>query len=395
MMKRVLATALVLFAAVFTACGDGNKSSSELNDNTSTNHPDVSGFSLDSFNIETDYQPFFDDNNSIVACEEGYYKFADQFLYFIDKNTMQPIPLCAKPDCKHYSGYENYEECNAYFSPTVYMSDKGLFYYNSSLYLIGAIDESNSQSLYLYKISKDGSRRERVCHILDAGSDLNSMNFRFILHKGNGYLSYSGDNKAELFTFNIEDKEAKLSRIDEIQGYGAEIYRLKGCENGISYQYGSFTDDSLETYEGGIKISVENKTETVVKDAVKSYVITNGSVYYEVSDGLKVYSISSKKTRTFETVDNNYSVNYDGKYFYTYDVMDENPQTLSVYDSNEKYITSLEMPENIRQNFLLFGDVDNFFVNCCKQDGIWCDMYFDKSKISDENAEWIILYEYS
>ena len=75
--------------------------------------------------------------------------------------------------------------------------------------------------------------------------------------------------------------------------------------------------------------------------------------------------------------------------------MDENPQTLSVYDSNEKYITSLEMPENISQTFLLFGDVDNFFVNCCKQDGIWCDMYFDKSKISDENAEWIILYEYS
>lgn len=65
------------------------------------------------------------------------------------------------------------------------------------------------------------------------------------------------------------------------------------------------------------------------------------------------------------------------------------------YDSNEKYFTSLDMPENISQTFLLFGDVDNFFVNCCKKDGIWCDMYFDKSKISDKNAEWIILYEYS
>ena len=46
----------------------------------------------------------------ISPCEEGYYYFIDDHVYFLDGETLESTIACNKPDCIHG------EDCNAYFS---------------------------------------------------------------------------------------------------------------------------------------------------------------------------------------------------------------------------------------------------------------------------------------
>ena len=389
-MKRTFyIVVLIMIVCVLYGCENTDKNSKETK--TDFNFSNVSGFSLDSYNIETDDQVFFDDNHSMVSCKEGYYYFIGEVLYFFDRNSKQSVPVCSKPDCSHTS---NDLDCNAYFAVEQYYTSLGIYYYNSNLYLLANDGTDNTKSLYLYKISKDGSSREQVCHIEDFGSDIGSMQIHFVVQKGTGYLSYTVENKAEIYSFNIEEKNPTLNKIDEISGAGAEIYRLHGCDNGISYQYGSFTDENLEVFEGGIKIYINGNSQTVAKNAVKPYVIANGNVYYETADSIKNYSLKSGDTSKFKTVSEAYSLNYDGKYFYAYDCMADE-QTVYVYDDEQKNIGKFDTPSGADSVFFIFGDTDLFFCECLDENNNGILYYLDKSQIGTGKYEWKTVFSVS
>lgn len=392
LMKKT-AFILIFSIIILTFFGCGNKDEgqssaiSAKDSKTPVKISDVNGFSLESFNIETDDQSFFDDNHTLASCNEGYYYFNGEVLCFLDKNSKQSVPLCTKPDCSHN---EETPDCNAYFSYMQYEPQFGIYYYNSCLYFLGNDGTEHSKTLYLYKVSKDGTSREQVSRLVEFGSPINKMMIKFIMHKGIGYLSYANKDKAELYSFNVEEKNPQLNKIDEISGPGPELYRMYGCDNGISYQYGHFTDKDYKNFEGGIKLYINGKSQTVVKNAVKPYVVANGNIYYEMKDGVKVYSLKTGKTSDFKTVSNAYSLKYDGKYFYAYDVMDDNFERLDVYDKNQKYVAEIKMPDCQYPN-LLFGDTDMLFCTGSEGSGEKSEsvmLYFDKSKIESGSGKW-------
>lgn len=47
-----------------------------------------------------DYQYMYD-NRPMAEAPEGYYLRVSDFLYYIGKDTMEPVPLCSKPNCLH------------------------------------------------------------------------------------------------------------------------------------------------------------------------------------------------------------------------------------------------------------------------------------------------------
>ncbi len=383
-MKNIALFLLMLvIATFFTGCKNNGHNVSENDITKSEKVSNVKGFSCENFNIETDDQIFFDDNHSIIACEEGYYYFSGEFLFFLDKNSEVAVPLCNKPNCTHTSEDLN---CNAYFDSEQYYNYLGLFYYNSSIYILGNDGKSNSTNLYLYKISKDGSKREQFCHLVEFGSNANDMKIRFIIHKGVGYLAYGGNNEFALYSFVLNDKNSELKKIDEINGVGAEIYRLYGCDSGVSYQYGCFVDESLEIYDGGIKIYLGNNPQVVVDNAIKPYVIANANVYYETSDGIKVKSLNNNLTTNFLTVSKAYSLDYDGKYFYAYDIMIDGSQSVYVYDNEQNFVCDFSTPTNTFS--MLFGDENRFFCMCFDDNQNSIIKYFDKSQIKTGKINW-------
>lgn len=391
LMKKT-AFILILSIIVLTFFGCGSKDDEQASaisakdSKTPAKISDVTGFSLESFNIETDDQSFFDDNHTMASCNEGYYYFDMDVLCFLDKNSKQSVPLCTKPDCTHN---EETPDCNAYFSYMQYEPRFGMYYYNSNLYLLGNDGTEHSKTLYLYKISKDGTSREQACRLAEFGSEINKMRINFIMHQGMGYLSYATNDKAELYSFNVEEKNPQLNKIDEISGPGPELYRMYGCDNGISYQYGHFTDKDYKNFEGGIKLYINGKSQTVVKNAVKPYVVANGNIYYETEKGTRIYSLKTGKTSDFKTVSNAYSLKYDGKYFYAYDAMEDNCQIVYIYDKNEKNVAEIKMPD-CQYPYLIFGDADILFCTGSEGNGdksesvMW---YFDKSKI-ENGGKW-------
>ena len=107
-------------------------------------------------------QSFWSDSlSNIRRTKKGYYFFENDKLYFMDEESMKPILFCAVSDCKHED-----EKCNGYFG--VYGKDlsKGfytnaLFSTQKGLYTIG-YEIAEVTDLFLYKVSKDGSKRKKV-----------------------------------------------------------------------------------------------------------------------------------------------------------------------------------------------------------------------------------------
>ncbi|MBQ9673136.1 MAG: hypothetical protein IJV39_00730 [Ruminococcus sp.] len=380
---------LIILSLTLFGCGskDNNDNSQDNNSNTVTQTSDIKqlsnvvGFSKESYDVENDYQPFVNNTHDIAYCNEGYYFFEREYLYFFDKASKKAVPVCNKPDCEHED-----DSCNAHFSVDQFYVASGVFYHDSHIYILGTDGEQFSTKLYLYKISKDGTSREKTCYLGNYGSNVSTYSLEFIIHKNNGYLLFSDDNMSQLKTFNINDDKPKLKEIDKIKGTGANLYRLTGFGDVVAYQYGCFSDESMEHFEGGIKLIINGKPQTVVEGAIKTYFITDGKIYYETDSGLDVLNIKDKSTKTFNTPDGANSVTYDGKYFYLYnDGYDDYQFKIYVYDSNEKLIDTVTTPKECTG--LLFGSDDFFFADFVDgKKGIM--KYFEKSQLGTGKINW-------
>ncbi|MCI9273457.1 MAG: hypothetical protein HFE39_05805 [Clostridiales bacterium] len=189
--KRILAVFLTMFCLcmVVTSCGSrGTTRDTTIFSNFSENSNLLSGapFLLsceingsgsespygDLYQPEDDY-PYMLDGDAFWQYTEvntGFY-FRRGFesgiyLFYMPKDTMQPIPLCNKPNCQHYAredkGISLKEilafrmECNAYLE-----GYNNLFFLDGSLYVIANFD-ALSQDLALYRISADGTQKEKL-----------------------------------------------------------------------------------------------------------------------------------------------------------------------------------------------------------------------------------------
>lgn len=100
---------------------------------------------------------------SIAETEDGYYFLSGNcFLYYADKETMEAVLLCSRPDCLHDQEPKEQQrlECNAYFPGTA-----TLFFTDGSLYIpcekkdYNVSDPSRAPK-HLVKVSADGTSRE-------------------------------------------------------------------------------------------------------------------------------------------------------------------------------------------------------------------------------------------
>ena len=106
------------------------------------------------YKFETDcqYYNYFAGAYYLAEGEDGYYYEENGFLRFIDKNSMESVVLCNKPECLHDQMNTNIVEelsnCNAYVG-AIY--DRCLHYYKGNLYALvknyGSSQSSFARSL--------------------------------------------------------------------------------------------------------------------------------------------------------------------------------------------------------------------------------------------------------
>lgn len=384
MKKAIIGIIFLVF--ILSACVNSNetkptKPTSAQSSNTSDASVDttsLSGFSWDSFNIETDDPVFISGYHQIAVCAKGYYFIYSDILYFRDKSSEQCVPVCAKPDCTHEN--DDLKTCNAYFNNSTFYSNRGLYYYDSNLYMLGNDGKGefgNGEGLYLYKIFMDGTHREMLYNLADFASSLSDLKLNFTVHRGKGYISYSEETKSSMFSFNIDDKNLNMTEIDVLEGTAPEFYRLKGYGNYLVYQYFYYEDKNLDEFCGGIKVYDGTNCQFLIKDAIKTYCITDSKVYYETTKGIKIYDIKTGTTSDFKTENSAYAINCDGKYLYTYDNNSDDNFVVYVYEKSGEMIDEIKTPEGCFD--LIFGDEELFFAD---------NMFFEKADIGTGNVHW-------
>lgn len=89
--------------------------------------------------------------------EKGYYLLQGNYIYYIDKDSKNVIPLCSKADCLHNSesDEDKYSDCNAYVANNGMVQ---ISYCNGYLYYIN--EDYINEEFVLYRLKEDGSSRE-------------------------------------------------------------------------------------------------------------------------------------------------------------------------------------------------------------------------------------------
>ena len=169
MKKKYLAVFLLLVSLCFTACSL-RQGSNMPTDNVY--HP------------ETDYPFMYGDAEMYMAeSPDGYYFIDGNFLYFIDKETMQAVPLCGKPNCKHQHEMDpaKVADCDAYMDRS--RAGTLLEFLDGHLYIsvIKKLADPDS-GMVLLQMKPDGTERKKLAELPKTVGEA-------ILHRG--YLYYT------------------------------------------------------------------------------------------------------------------------------------------------------------------------------------------------------------
>ena len=123
----------------------------------------------DIYHFETDSQYTFCNQGKerkFAQSEDGYY-FAltlqgNHFLFFTDKETMETVSVCSKPNCLHYAETDDGRRqlCNAFFYGLFYHTS--VYYNNEKLYLPTKAPYGGTPIL---EISPDGTSRRELFQI--------------------------------------------------------------------------------------------------------------------------------------------------------------------------------------------------------------------------------------
>lgn len=141
-------------------------------------------------------------SRNFAEAEDGYYFSlmvnGYSYLFFTEKETMQTVPVCNKPNCLHYEEMdeERIELCDARFSG-LSLENGVVFYSNGRLYII-TDNNKGSDRFGLTEVSKDGSSRKELFTFPDPSVPCNVA-----IHRGKLYAAISKFDENQNSTFGI------------------------------------------------------------------------------------------------------------------------------------------------------------------------------------------------
>ena len=140
------------------------------------------------YHFQTDFQYTWRStgNPILFACSDtGYYFIFDCFLYYCDKDTMSPVPVCSKPNCQHSAETDpaRLDLCNAYFRRVNYYGGQ-VFWSDGRIFVYAASFERDGVSLF--EVSPDGSSRKDLIHGLTKYAGTPDC---MAVHRGKFYVS--------------------------------------------------------------------------------------------------------------------------------------------------------------------------------------------------------------
>lgn len=293
-MKKSKIRILIISLVFLAGCG-----CTGANDNISYDNKNID---IEGLNSQSQYDgiPWIDSVVPVALAENGMY-IADTYLLYYDYASQNTIYLCNKPECNH-----NDNTCNAFLPDDLsgeYFDKNGIQYYDNSIYFSGL----DSKNVCLYKISADGSSREKVMDLFEAELNevvdgtstlLNYDSTPYCIHRGYVYYIVDEGDREYLCRKKLgskSDEEVITTDVTE----RTDVYRMEMYGKYLFFQKGVYTEDFSDIEGGLYAYDVEsNDVIEVKKDVINVYVIKDDTLYYEVSgEGIYAYSLRNKSEK--------------------------------------------------------------------------------------------------
>lgn len=363
--------------------------------------------------------------------EKGYYFRHGEFVYYLDEETGEFLPLCAKADCLHdrETDQERRKSCHAYMYFSEFSGDsaQGMMYYDRYLYCL--TDKGFNEETILYRLSENGAKKEQIYRWTGVGVE------EWVIHRGVFYYAehfYTYDEEGEMeehfalkalnLTGAIKEPETIYALEQEnvfylgfnwFKAYGNYLYfivsgsedkgggELCGYEKTFIYDIVGHEVKQL-TYEGMpeeediLEMTFWQDRILFLPDIfdpndIQGSYFRTGNVYIADLDG--------SNTEVFiENVPMGYNIRSDGKYVYLTNsfmvtmgdlgFMDyEEEKIFWVYDANRNLVDTFVLPEEIS----LFGtppigDEEWMLITYQDDNGGWGVLRFDKSQIGSHHG---------
>lgn len=319
----------------------------------------------------------YENGISMAETEDGYYKLLDNYIYYIEKETMKAVPLCGKTDCLHEKETVTHKkDCNAYIES----EDGYVNLYKDQLYVRTTVYDQEEQTNYseFYAISLDGSQRNKVCQVKEDNIQL------WMIHRGKIY--YAVDEKGTNDKQNIALKALDLKKpnksetlfvlddvfsgtAQDLVAYGNYVYLyVEGFNEDISDLDEMEEENWAEKYENRwtcyhintgkiMELFEEQKQNGTTKKIVQKIVFWQDSLFYtyydlEQEEKEPIYKCKldgTGKQEWMQLEDTMDCFTADSNYFYVYNTWrdavakkKEKP-AMWVYDKNGKQVDEFEI----------------------------------------------------
>lgn len=371
------------------------------------------------YNPKTDYQYYLHQqlyNQRITEAEHGYYMLNGSYIYYMDKETMEPILLDNNPnnDCNPSSVEQQVVNCNAYVE-LGNMHWGFISYYKDELYVISGSpskekDTFNQMQYELIKMQKDGTSRKRVRVFEDIPTTI-------AIHRDHLYFSDKGENdkgivveRAVSVPIDAPDSEPTVLysseyndlRYTDIIPYGNQVYITEMGRN----MYQTIRYD-LEQERWHILYENEEGNAGVTSriNDLLFYSLFTGDARDERSWKAYVSNLTGEEARELPIKFNSLNRIYtDVRYIYLepniWYTRDEQYQDLFgdikdevlVYDWAYQHVHSIDISIVPRSYNLINGNTDYMFLRTLEGNAEKL-YYLDKSQIASKKAQFKLLIE--
>jgi len=158
---------------------------------------------------------------NITDSGEGYYFWVPFCLLYIDKASMTAVPVCSKPNCRHYeeTDAERYALCDAFIQPVE--GNVHLFWNEGNLYAIQRA--AQDRKFYeLVKISPDGSRREILHQLGEVLIISGAVTHRGYLYAALTYYDENMKTHCGIWKYSLNNPSEKPIQLLELQSRGSK-----------------------------------------------------------------------------------------------------------------------------------------------------------------------------
>ncbi len=334
------------------------------------------------------FQGFFLEN------EYGYYYTLNGYVYYSDKDDLDFIKLCNKPDC-----YHNDENCNAYINCSSVIHP-----YKDKIYFSYIERKAQADAIVLACMNADGTMH-RVVRIL---GEYLPISYSYIMHGEYIFYVVEGYNEEkkirvnELFYASLEDVQTKpklIANAGSVLDKPSAIHLAAGSGNGLYY----FVTEENESKLFRFDIQSANINEVRERDTIEKgrWFDKDSSYYFDLEGNyMSQNTITGESSKITEITDDNeygplfsngdmwFRVNYS----YGSKVIPDEYLGVFIYDMDGIKIgfVPYSMPTNNYSNIVITDKYFILFRLIPSSPGFTIDSYsyFDLEDIGTDRIKW-------